>query len=86
VRYVIFFWLLSMVCAAADEPRFHFEDCVQVTSGFYRDCHGFVKGRAIGYEAETYDVSAVCPHGGVIKESFNVKDLKQIPQAKCKGL
>lgn len=48
--------LLTIPCLASQEkePKFHFEDCVKVKRGFYKDCYGKVE--QFYYGSYTVDV------------------------------
>jgi hypothetical protein len=75
-KLIMFTILLSTIVFAA-EPKFHFQDCVKVKSGFYKGC----KGHVIAFYGYTgvvtknfyseYDVSIDSCLGKSLQERFN---------------
>jgi hypothetical protein len=40
-----------------DEPKFHFRDCVSVTTGFYKNCKGRIDYK---FSDDEYSVQGTC--------------------------
>ena len=64
----LFILFLPIFCFAS-EPKFHFEDCVKVTKGFYQGCKGRITGLS---DPDKYYVTGECKiyrFSDTIKES-----------------
>lgn len=82
-RYV-FIMLFVALCALAGEPKFHYQDCVTVTSGFYRGCYGRVRAvdRLISTQNVTaYDVSLTCKYNTNTYQILEEYELEAAPKA-----
>ncbi len=65
--------LIAFTCLAS-EPKFHFKDCVKITSGFYKGCRGTVEEF---YGVDTYQVTIGNCRGSSFYGIFN-EDLLQL--------
>jgi len=67
----LFLLFISLTCLAS-EPRFHFQDCVEIIHGFYQGCKGTVQDMEDGV---MYGVKAECK-GASLYVRVKEKDLK----------
>lgn len=76
-KKTIFLILLSLQCSAS-EPKFHFHECVQVKSGFYRGCKGIVDVyfEGGGEYKPSYNLELKCK-GEELSKSFDEDNLKR---------
>ena len=64
--------LIASTCLASG-PKFHFMDCVKITSGFYKNCKGKVTQF---YGVNSYEVSVSDCKGASFYSNFDEVDLK----------
>jgi hypothetical protein len=88
MRYLIgmMVFLLYMSVARAAEPRFHYLDCVNVVSGFYKGCHGLVKtvNQNDNFpKYDTYDVELSCKSNEGMLQQVRDGDLQAAPGKRC---
>lgn len=68
---ILYLLFLPIICLAS-EPKFHFGECVKVTTGFYKDC----VGRVVRMEGQQhFEINGYCNDASFF-ESFDEKDLK----------
>jgi hypothetical protein len=79
-RTLVFLTLFAVV-ALADEPKFHFNDCVVVARGFYRGCHGLVSEQR---GPNDFEINLSCKGGGGVTQSFSGDVLKLAKSSLCK--
>lgn len=72
--------------ASGAEPKFHYQDCVSVTSGFYRGCHGRVNSYVQIDGKEQYEINLTCRNNSGAVTSFDTSILKLIKDSACKDL
>jgi hypothetical protein len=65
--------LISLTCLAS-EPKFHFQDCVEITHGFYQGCKGTVED--MQSDSSSYAIKAEDCRGGNFYDWFKESDLK----------
>jgi hypothetical protein len=55
--------------AGPKQPKLHYDDCVKVTSGFYKDCVGLVKGvYSPDSGSTTYEVNLTCKADATVQD------------------
>jgi len=78
--------LLLSLAATAAEPKFHFQDCVTVVSGFYKGCHGRVMALSNvnvgpGNTSTLFDVSLMCKNNESAFQTFREAEIKLSPRS-----
>ncbi len=79
--------LICAFCTANAAPlktKFHFDDCVKVTDGFYRDCTGFVKEVYVIGGGNMYEVSMRCKLEDTLTQTVEEKNLQLQDDKVCK--
>ena len=75
ILFLVFLPLISI----AKEPKYHYKDCVKVTSGFYKGCRGYTESYI---EPDTYIVTADCGAMESVDITINEKQLE--PNKSCR--
>lgn len=79
IRSAMLLLLISFVASAA-EPKFHFQDCVVIVSGFYKNCFGRVQSVnsmiSTTGKYDMYDVSLTCKEDERTLQSFREAEMK----------
>jgi hypothetical protein len=72
------------------EPKFHFQDCVTVVSGFYKACHGTVRAvsNISSYPRDNraynvYDVYLTCKNNESMLAMLKESELEMMDGRKC---
>lgn len=83
----IWTFLLLMPLAHGTETKFHFNDCVNVVSGFYKGCYGVVHqyDQPPKDAKPAYEVVLMCKGAQDMSMTFEEDEISLTKASRCKG-